>query len=130
LAWAGSDEFLGEWQISVIDRPLPDDPTPEQLLLHGCWKEVKCPQRLKVYREDGVLKGDYTDQFGQSASCDWIELANDGQDLLFALAGTTKHPDSIAPLHRAKLVEGKLRGFCFTDRKLFDWVGERQTQGE
>jgi hypothetical protein len=104
-------DFTGEWKISLVKRYPPE-------------LEVRYPVKLSIRMEQGKLTAYYTDQLGESEECaSFIVRQN---EILFTTGSAgKKNIEFFGPVHRAILKNGRLRGFVFSDHKLFEWVGRR-----
>lgn len=109
-------QFVGEWEIEITG---PDTAMPPYQV------EIKYPKWMKIELAGKGATGSYRDQFGYECTFPMIAFINAGQDLLFTMCGTTKHPESFAPVHHAKVIDGKLVGIVFTTEKMFEWEGRR-----
>jgi hypothetical protein len=108
--------FVGEWNVEIT---APETARPPYQV------EIKYPKWMKIELVDGKLTGTYIDQFDYRCTFPAIEAVNGGKDLLFVMCGTTKHPESFAPVHHAKVIDGKMVGVTLTREKLFEWKGQR-----
>jgi hypothetical protein len=107
--------FVGEWQARLA-------PGTEAIRVG----EIRYPVWLKISEVKGGLKVEFRDQFDKTCEVKGPMVLNDGLDLVFPSCGVTKHPGSFAPIHHAKVIDGKLRGVVTTKEKLFEWVGEKK----
>ena len=117
LCCFADNEFVGEWDVEVVSPVTAK--SPYQL-------DVKYPKWMKIEVKEGQLSGRYIDQYGGACSFPMIESLNGGKDLLFVICGTTKNPDSYAPVHHAKIIGGRLKGIVFGKTVLFEWMGAKR----
>jgi hypothetical protein len=111
------NEFIGEWDIEVVNPTTSK--FPYQL-------EVKYPKWMKITVENGKIIGEYVDQYDYKCAFPMITLTNNGKDLIFVNCGNTKNPDSYAPIHHAKIIDGKLKGIVISNSVLFEWIGTKR----
>ncbi len=105
-------DFVGEWRIELMNRP-------------SRWSEIKYPVHLSIRSEDGVLTAYYTDAQGNTEKCS--DFAASQNEIMFRTGSAgKKNLEFFGPVHRAILRKGDLKGFVFTDRKEFAWVGKRR----
>jgi hypothetical protein len=110
-AKAQSWDFVGDWKISLVKHYPPG-------------LEIPYPVRISIHQETGKLSADYTDQLGYSDKFSVFVVQQN--EILFVVGGVgKKNIEFFGPVHRAILKNGRLMGFVFTDRKLFEWVGKR-----
>lgn len=101
-----SDEtaFLGKWDI------MPTAPGSQ----YAYWLEVK--------RDNGVLSGNFLNRGGSVLPLAEISIVNG--ELAFTPAGN-RRPDAPKPVHRARVVDGKLVGTLTLGTQTTQWVGVR-----
>lgn len=109
-SWA--EGFIGKWAVTKVDMP------------ENYFGEIKYPKYFELTEKEGKIFGSYKDQYDYE--CDFIlsALINDGNELLLMNCGTTKHDSSWAPLHKVKLIEGRLVGSVITNTQRFVWYAE------
>ena|SRR5438876_12027225 len=104
-------DFAGEWEISLVKRYPPG-------------LEIKYPVHLSIRKENGKLTAYYTDQLGDSEECSSFVVTQN--EILFTTGSAgKKNLEFFGPVHRAILKGEQLKGFTFTDKKQFEWVGKR-----
>jgi len=89
-------------------------------------EEIKYPKSFSLELESSKLVGSYEDQYGFECDFELIELVNNGHELLLGHCGGTKHSTSWTPIHKVKMIEGRLHGLVITSNKKFEWVAERK----
>ncbi|MDY6904322.1 MAG: hypothetical protein SWH61_06525 [Thermodesulfobacteriota bacterium] len=110
---ANADDFSGTWKVVTA------------IYNDTYMGEIKYPQRFTIENNNGDMSGHYTDQHGFESDFEKVAVINDGRELLLSLCCGTKHAESWAPLHKAKLMDdGMLHGVVVTDRYEFKWVAE------
>lgn len=115
-----ADDFTGRWEITQILNERHGFP----------WSaEIKYPKHMTLEMRAGQLVGRYTDQHDFSCAFEVLQVLNQGRDLLLGHCGETKSAEAYAPIHHAKLRDGKLHGVVTTDEKLFEWIAVRRTWG-
>jgi hypothetical protein len=108
-------DFTGDW---VVVEVVENDEFP--------WhKEIKYPASFSLNLDGTVLVGFYKDQFDFECEFKLAQLINDSEELLLAVCGTTKHSSSWAPIHKVKMIDGKLHGVVVTSDKKFEWIAEK-----
>lgn len=115
-ATAKSEDFTGSWLVVEV----VDDPT------FPWHKEIKYPKSFAIRWADSALVGSYEDQYGFACDFELVESVNDGHELLLTTCGSTKSADSWSPLHKVKLIDGKLHGIVVTSERRFEWIAEKQ----
>ncbi len=117
LGGAYGDDFTGTWEVTQILKERDGFP----------WsREVKYPKRMTLEMRGGRLVGWYTDQTGSSCAFAVTQLLNRDRDLLLVNCGETKSPAAYAPIHHAKLRNGKCHGIVIAEERLFEWVAVRR----
>ena len=108
--WA--EGFVGKWMVTEVDMP------------ENYFGEIKYPKYFELSEEEGKIVGTYKDQYDYQ--CDFLlsELVNAGNELLLMNCGTTKQSSSWAPLHKVKIIKGKLVGSVITNTQRFVWYAE------
>lgn len=117
LLFAEEPDFVGSWKIEPISKSSGEFPW---------WHEIKYPIKLDIVEENGTLELVFEDQFNFVCRATPL-MTNRESELVFDWCGSggTKNPASWAPIHHAKIVNGKLIGVVSTDRILFKWKGQR-----
>lgn len=116
-AVASSEDFAGDWEVKLLIKERDGFP----------WsREVTYPRSMTLEIRDGRLVGNYTDQYDHSCAFTLVSVLNEGRDLVLAGCGETKSADGYAPIHHAKLREGKLHAIVTTNEKLFEWIAVRR----
>lgn len=114
-AVASAADFTGDW---VVVEVLENDEFP--------WhEEIKYPVSFSLKMDGKVLVGTYKDQYDFECDFEFARLVNDGRELLLKACGTTKHPESWAPIHKVKLIDGRLHAVVVTFDKKFEWIAEK-----
>jgi hypothetical protein len=78
---------------------------------------------LEVKEEDGQLVGYFLNRAGSVTRLP--EIAIEGQELVFSTGANRSQPNAIKPVHRAKVVKGKLVGELTAAGGKVPWVGVR-----
>lgn len=86
--------------------------------------EIKYPKYFELIEKEGEISGTYKDQYDYECSFALSVLVNDGNELLLMNCGTTKHNTSWAPIHKVKLIKGRLVGSVITKTQRFIWYAE------
>jgi hypothetical protein len=111
--------FAGHWEVTRVVESAPEGAPWSQ--------EIKYPKSMTLELRDGRLAGRYTDQWGDSDEFELVAVVNRGRDLLLVNGGLgTKQPQSFAPVHHVKLVDGKLHAIVTARDRLFEWYAERR----
>ena len=118
-SYGAPSQFVGEWKIEVV--PAKKDEFP-------FYRQIKYPKWMQIKIINGRLIGEYIDQFEYRCKFPLIEEVNNGNDLIFTNCGKTKSLNAYSPIHHVKLLNGKLAGIVFTNKKVFEWKGERINQ--
>jgi len=115
---AAHKSLIGVWKIETVWDSSDQFPW---------WRQIKYPKQLEIEMENGELSTYFTDEYGDRCEVQSI-IQNEGQEIVFGYCdgSSTKHPDNWAPIHHAKLVNGKLEGVVTREKYLFRWIGERQ----
>jgi len=108
-----ANDFSGEWKVIKVIHS------------DSYFGEIKYPKSFKIFKKNGSLTGHYKDQYNYENQFDLVALINNGQELLLLNCCGTKHPESWAPLHKVKIVDGKLHAIVVTNRIEFEWMAER-----
>ena len=87
--------------------------------------EVKCPTKFKLIKNEGSWEGNYKDQNGFESTFSLVTDINNGREMILCHSGETKSPEAWAPIHKIKLIEGKIVGVTITDKYLFSWEAVR-----
>ena len=112
---ANADGFVGQWRvIEVIENA--EYPWHE---------EIKYASSFVIEESGGKMVGRYIDQHDYECDFEFVALINDGHELLLGHCGGTKHSTSWAPIHKVKIVDGKLHGLVVTSDKKFEWIAEK-----
>ena len=109
-----ADDFTGEWKVVKVIQS------------DNYMGEIKYPKWFKIENaQSGHLKGTYKDQYDYENKFQTITLINNGRELLLSLCCETKHPESWAPLHKVKIIDGKLHAYVVTNHVEFEWIAVR-----
>lgn len=107
-----ANKFVGSWEVTKVDYP------------ENYFGEIKYPKYFKLTELNGKVGGTYKDQFEFECEFPLAIIINDGNELLLLNCGTTKHSSSWSPLHKVKLIDGKLVGSVITNTQRFVWYAE------
>jgi hypothetical protein len=114
-AAAHAEDFTGKWiVVQVIDDPA-----------FPWHKEITYPKTFSIRSVDSSLAGRYEDQYGFACNFEMIETVNEGHELVLSTCGGTKSADAWSPIHKVKLIDGKLHGIAITSDKRFEWIAEK-----
>ncbi len=92
--------------------------------------QIKYPTELLISQVDEEYRIIFTDQFSFSCASTAFSASKKNEIVFQFCGGGVKSELSSAPIHHAKVVDGKLLGVVTTDRHLFNWVGERDEQAQ
>mgnify|MGYP000199723140 CR=1 FL=1 len=107
-----ANKFVGAWEVTKVDYP------------ENYFGEIKYPKYFQLTVVNGNLSGSYKDQYDFECKFPLSTVINDGHELLLLTCGTTKHSTSWSPLHKIKLIDGKLVGSVITNTQRFIWYAE------
>lgn len=101
--FANDKAFLGKWDI------MPTEPGAN----YAYWLEVK--------KSNGTLSGNFLNRGGSVLPLP--EISIEGDELVFSPG--SRNPNAPQPVHRAKVVDGKLVGTLTERNRTVQWVGVR-----
>ena len=108
-----ANDFFGEWQVTKV------------IFSESYFGEIKYPKWFKIENRDGKISGRYKDQFDYENNFDLVVFINNNQEMLLSHCCGTKHPESWSPLHKVKIIDGKLHAVVVTHRFEFKWIAEK-----
>lgn len=109
-----ANDFIGEWKVVKV------------IYSDSYVGEIKYPKLFKIEKKNGNISGRYKDQFDYENKFELAVLINNGHELLLSNCCGTKHPESWSPLHKVKIINGKLHAIVVTDHIEFEWIAERK----